>query len=197
MNCGTTWWVGPPGKGRYAYPEDYVTALESQVPGINVLSNQGVGSPLREPERYCGWHSKLEWFAPWNADLRPCLVIDLDTFVFDLGPILALDPTKLWLIRQFLGTKRLGESGMFIAPKDCEAIWGAAQKLKDFDRGDGDFLRQFPHEFIPDHVSGIYSYKAHCIGGIPDDARVVCFHGRPKPHEAGGWAQEYFERHAA
>jgi hypothetical protein len=28
---------------------------------------------------------------------------------------------------------------------------------------------------------GIYSYKYHCRGGLPSDARVVVFHGEPKP----------------
>lgn len=31
---------------------------------------------------------------------------------------------------------------------------------------------------IPD---GIYSYKYHCRDGLPSDARVVVFHGEPKP----------------
>jgi hypothetical protein len=32
---------------------------------------------------------------------------------------------------------------------------------------------------------GIYSYKAHVckLGHVPDDATMICFHGRPRPHE--------------
>ena len=29
----------------------------------------------------------------------------------------------------------------------------------------------------------VVSYKYHCRQGVPDDARVVCFHGKPDPHE--------------
>jgi hypothetical protein len=29
----------------------------------------------------------------------------------------------------------------------------------------------------------ILSYKRHCRQGIPDGARIVVFHGEPKPHE--------------
>lgn len=29
----------------------------------------------------------------------------------------------------------------------------------------------------------IVSYKTHCRAGLPPEARVVVFHGRPKPHE--------------
>lgn len=34
-------------------------------------------------------------------------------------------------------------------------------------------------------MTGIYSYKYHCRdrGGPPNDARVVCFHGEPKPND--------------
>lgn len=192
------WWRGSLGLGRYPYTGEYPNALKSQIPGLTVLTNAGEGRPLLSPERYCGWWAKLEVFRPENRDLRPCLCVDLDTFIVgDITPILNLDPTKLWLIRQFLGTKRLGESGLFIAPKDSDYIWDAAQKLRSFDRGDGDFLRQFPHSFIPDEVDGILSYKAHRLqSGYPKGTRVVCFHGLPKPHMAGGWAQEYFEKHA-
>jgi hypothetical protein len=37
--------------------------------------------------------------------------------------------------------------------------------------------------FWPDVVPGqIVSYKVHCHGGqYPPGARLVCFHGRPKP----------------
>jgi hypothetical protein len=30
-------------------------------------------------------------------------------------------------------------------------------------------------------MQGIYSYKYHCTNGVPPDAKVVCFHGDPKP----------------
>lgn len=31
----------------------------------------------------------------------------------------------------------------------------------------------------------IASYKRHCQNGIPHDTRVLCFHGKPRPHERG------------
>lgn len=186
----TVWWQSE------KYPESYVRALKSQIPGLTVLTQ---GDGLYESDRYRGWWAKLEVFRPENRPLRPCLCVDLDTFVFDVEPILALDPERLWLIREFLGTRRRAESGLFIAPRDgiSDLIWEGAKRLELHDRlGDGAFLRTFPHSFIPDHVSGIYSYKAHCRESVPGDARVICFHGKPKPHQCGGWAEEYWKRHA-
>lgn len=30
-------------------------------------------------------------------------------------------------------------------------------------------------------ADGVYSFKQHCIGGLPKDARIVFFHGKPDP----------------
>lgn len=209
MRVGTTFWRSESAAARtgvYPYIERHVIALRSQIKAaghqLTVLSNQPIADRDLRCDRLWGWWSKLEWFAPWNADLRPCLVFDLDTFVVgDIDPVLQLDPDRLWMIRQFLNATRLGESGIFIAPRDqelCDAIWHAVESL-DLSAiyGDGVFLRQFPHSFIPDEVDGILSYKAHRLqGGYPAGTRVVCFHGRPRPHEAGGWARNWFDRHA-
>ena len=32
---------------------------------------------------------------------------------------------------------------------------------------------------VQDQELGVYSYKVHCENGLPKDARVVCFHGKP------------------
>ena len=36
---------------------------------------------------------------------------------------------------------------------------------------------------IIQNVIKVYSYKLHCKKSIPDDASIVCFHGKPRPHE--------------
>ena len=181
------------------YSEDYVTALKRQVPGLEVLR---VGNGLLEPNKYTGWWCKLEVFRPENEHLRPCLFIDLDTYVFgSLAPFEELDLTKFWMIRQFKdlrspSTKKRSNSGLFIAPKDCDEIWTHANAI-DFDhgnrgKGDGDFLSQFPHEIIQEHVSGIMSYKCDRLEREKPDCRIVCFHGRPRLHETEGWAKDYW-----
>ena len=35
---------------------------------------------------------------------------------------------------------------------------------------------------IQDHMK-VYSYKRHCRGGVPEDADIVCFHGRQTPRK--------------
>lgn len=54
------------------------------------------------------------------------------------------------------------------------------------------YLNSFPHEYLDDHFAGIYSYKVHIKRQRPDDARIVYFHGREKPHEI---EEDFVTRH--
>jgi len=181
------------------YSEDYVTALKRQVPELKVVRE---GDGLLEPSKYMGWWCKLEVFRPENEHLRPCLFIDLDTYVFgSLEPFYSLDLSTLWPIRQFQdlrspSTKKRSNSGLFIAPKDCDEIWS---KAKDFNkdegyrgRGDGDLLATFPHQIIQEHVSGIMHYKFDRLEKKKPDCRIMCFSGHPRPHKTEGWAKDYW-----
>ena len=125
----------------------------------------------------------------------PALALDLDNFVMrSLDPILALDPSKLWLIRKFLSRTHEGEMGLCTVPDSplSDAIWAAAL-TNDKTKPPGDLIIKFPHEFMVDVVPGIYSYKVHCRGGCPPDAMAVLFHGSPKAPDLQGWALEWFQ----
>jgi hypothetical protein len=38
---------------------------------------------------------------------------------------------------------------------------------------------------------GIYSYKVDCENGLPEDAKVVCFHGKPYIQDVeDSWVKE-------
>lgn len=63
--------------------------------------------------------------------------------------------------------------------------------------GDQEFITQLRDNnqirvdyFDPAHV---VSYKYHCRQGVPEDARVVCFHGRPNPDEVDdAWVSQHW-----
>lgn len=205
MRLVCVWWTAfDGGRGQYRYSKAYPDSLTNQLAerghDLTVLTDTEHGRPLLCPIRYRGWWAKLEVFRPENRDLRPCLCIDLDTFVLgDISPVLALDPERLWLIRDFFQPDR-ANSGLFIAPKYVvsDDIWRRAEGLQNFTRGDGDFLRQFPHEFIQDQVSGVRSYKADHLQDDPKGARIVCFHGKPKCADLPGdsWGGQFWRAHA-
>ena len=198
VNVVTVLWTGWTssyvGKDQWEYTKEHVKVLNSQIPELKVLSDCGIGYPLLEPETYRGWWAKIEVFRPEYKHLRPCLVIDLDTFILgDLAPILALDPTKLWLIEDFKGG--CSTSSLFIAPK-LSAVWATVQD-KELPKKDGDFLDSLPHNRITDEVNGIVSYKMDLSPHTPPgrDVRIVCFHGNPKPPNVEGWAKDWWNKH--
>lgn len=134
-----------------------------------------------------GWWSKMELCRPdIDGDL---LAFDLDTVIVgELDEIAAAgEPT---LLRDFY-KPHLSQSGMMFLPESTRAlIWQhfkpAAPEIMHAFRGDGEFL----HTLIGDTaqrwqsvVPGqVVSYKADIRGhGLPRAARVVCFHGRPRP----------------
>lgn len=48
--------------------------------------------------------------------------------------------------------------------------------------------------YFQDTVTGVYSYKRDCRpSSLPPDARIVCFHGKPRPHECDAeWVKEHW-----
>jgi len=174
-------------RGGTKYGPEYVTALKKQVPGLVCL---GDDRPFRLDLPY--WWCLMEWFAPWNQELRPCLWLDLDTYVFDLDPFYDLDTTKFWMIRDF-NTPTRPECGVMLLPKDTDRIWEAFSRLKYGNRAPvGPFLEDFCKHYLQDAVSGIYSYKNHAKTEKPPDSRIICFHGQPKPPETTGWAKQWW-----
>jgi len=179
------------------YPESYEIALRKQVYGH-------LGKPLvvlRE-QRYPfeGYWSKIELFSP-EFEFRPCLFFDLDTFIMDDIRDMLFEPESLWLIRDFNNPETRSNSGIMMIPEDTESIWENSKKWTR-NNADGDFLNTQPHEKIQDHFHGVYSYKRHCKvrpndgreQSYPADARVICFHGHPRPHEATDWAGERWQK---
>lgn len=169
------------------YGPEYVTALKNQVPGLICL---GDDRPLRSNHR--GWFAKFELFAPWNADLRPMLFFDLDTYVFGPVDTSGIDTSLFWMIDDF-NTPQKAESGVMVIPDApiSDTIWTCCDTYESRG-GDGAHLRQFPHRRLNTVLPGLYSYKNHCRDEKPADARIICFHGRPKPPDTTGWALDHW-----
>lgn len=138
-----------------------------------------------------GWWCKMELFRP--RGLRyDMLYFDLDTIIVgDLTDIAKV--TGLTTLTDFNVEERIA-SGMMLLPEACRAeVWDKwiadpAGHMAKFPGGDGDFLRsiwgQTPARWQNILPGQVVSYKNHVRGkGVPADARVVCFHGRPRPRE--------------
>lgn len=187
----TTFWPSE------SFGEAHVANLQSQIrPYRLYTSNLKCHTALR------GWWAKMEIFAPWNAHLRPCLHLDLDTQLLgDWTPLLDLPDDRLCMLRGFVNTHKRN-SGIMVVPKATRHIWrefaeNRTPNLREF-RGDSEFLEPFCEEVIQDHVSGIVSYKYHCHRATRPKARVVCYHGNPRPWHVpeGYWPRKFWERHS-
>jgi len=155
------------------------------------------------------WWAKMELFGLPG----PVLYFDLDTVltgsIDELATWIVQSKNSLLMLRGFYKSDKcsgiLGWNGdlkwildAFIEHYANQATWRKCPnatymlvKRKQF-RGDQEWLQSF----LPNHpqlsvilaqdvMSGIYSYKVHVRnnGSIPQDAKIICFHGRPRPHE--------------
>lgn len=147
-----------------------------------------------------GWWSKMELFRPGlGSDM---LYFDLDTMI--IHPIMDIvealrDSTGIGgipvMLRDFYRPQGLG-SGLMYLPKSCRPhVWDRWIQqpdiwMKEYRRGgDQAFLEKF-WGGIPDKWQDLFpdrvvSYKADNIAalGVPPKASIVCFHGKPKPHD--------------
>ena len=141
-----------------------------------------------------GWWSKIELFRrgvfiPFSR----VWYFDLDTIIVDdLEPLLK-ERSSTTFLSDFYWPERIATGAMCWIGGENHAVYtqfkmGAERYIAQFRKG-GDqafiqyvvgakqqrFQERFPGAFV--------SYKVHCTEGTPEDARVVCFHGRPKPNE--------------
>jgi hypothetical protein len=171
-----------------AAPHDFVCLSDVDVPGVWTL-------PLRH--RFPGWWSKLELVQPHRFTGR-IVYIDLDSVIVGDLSALAAYAGPFAMLSDFLRPERPA-SGVMAWDADADAdapraIWDnwvrdpEGHMYAHQGGGDQAFIRSVVGDGVDrlqDHVPGqLVSYKVHCKDGVPDGARVVSAHGRPKPWDA-------------
>lgn len=192
------------------YTPCHVSALRDQVaehlPGVSFvcLSDVPVDCERIPLERgYRGWWPKMELFT--SIIRGDILYFDLDTVI--VGSLQEIASVKeLTLLSDFY-KPHLAQSGMMFLPAYLRLlIWEGFEEdphgfMRQF-RGDGEYLNAacgaFADRWQDVCPNQIFSYKAHVRGKyIPPDARVICFHGRPRPWDCGeAWATVNYQRAA-
>jgi hypothetical protein len=135
----------------------------------------------------------MELFAPeLEGDL---LYFDLDTMIRgDLSEIAAVN--RLTVLADFYQPTLMASGMMFLPEADRVHAWQEWMRgpgdhmVRHKATGDGGFLRTLWNgpaarwqKILPDQV---VSYKEHVRHrGVPEGARVVCFHGSPRPRDIG------------
>jgi hypothetical protein len=160
-----------------------------------------------------GWWSKIELFRP-GLLTGPTLYLDLDTLVIGSLDGIAGLPHRFTALADFnsgrFGSGMLAWSGdwsliheAFLAdPERIMARYDDREPAASGRIGDQAFIEDVLADAGEDWESFqalcgadlIRSYKVHsCRRERPSGASVVCFHGKPKQHECGGWAQAEWE----
>ena len=154
-----------------------------------------------KPSSLPGWWEKLRLFKPGMFPDGRVLFLDLDTFIIgNIDDIASLD-TPFATLRDFWRKDGLGPAVMIWRTDAALGIWEAfvAGGMKmTHPQGDQGFLENLDQgnfrkriDILQDkYPDRFVSYKTHCTNGVPEGASVVCFHGKPRPHEVAGWAVE-------
>lgn len=130
----------------------------------------------------------------------PVLYMDLDTTVCgDLAPLLAAAQKHRFIaLRDFNPSQRDIGSGLmgwggdisFLFEefaRDPEGHMAQCKTRQWF--GDQGFIDRYvgKREYWQSLVPGsVVSFKKHCGNGTPSGARVICFHGKPRPWDVEG-----------
>ena len=171
---------------------DYVCLTDMQLKenGFRVL-------PLKHD--WNGWWSKAEIFRPNICASQYAIYFDLDTVIVqDISDLLSYDMGQSFFgLRPWNEKKRaLGGFASGVMRWDTKlyvSLYSEFEKKAEDNmqqyQGDQDYFssimkrQQWPWKALQDYFPGIYSYKRNCRSGLPKDARIVCFHGNPRPHE--------------
>lgn len=146
-----------------------------------------------------GWYNKLSLF---GADSFPegerIIYFDLDTVITgSLDEIAAYDG-PFAILRDVYRPRGLQSSVMLWEAGKYDEIWEnyQASGCPALQFGDQEWIersvaypvilqQQFPEKFV--------SYKRDARFGVPPKSSVVFFHGKPRPHEAGGWVDHVWK----
>jgi hypothetical protein len=141
-----------------------------------------------------GWWHKLTLFRPDPYGIKGrILFIDLDSVIVgNLDELADYAPDEpLTICRDFMAgiynssVFRLDSGALpFIWERFAENPAQVMQTL----HGDQEFISiQTRAELFP--PGWCVSYRLQAQDRVPPDARVICFHGEPKPHACGGWVK--------
>lgn len=147
------------------------------------------------------WWSKIELFKAGLFDGYRVFFLDLDTVVVgNIDHILKCE-TEFMALKDFYGHYTMGSGLMMwdgdaVPPVYTRFMVDPARIIRNTVGGDqvfiGDTVSRL--EYFQDVFPGeIVSYKVHCRNSTPPNAKIVCFHGEPKPHNiSDGFLRRYW-----
>jgi len=199
----------------YKYVNNLVTAikLNLQAPHKIVLLTddkrqitQEVDEMIRFHHDWPRWWGKIELFKTGLFGEEQIFFFDLDTFIVGSLNEIVKYRGEFCALKDFYRPHKLG-SGMMSwhGTRMCriydEFVKHDRMYINNTPEGDQVIIDQFKPtiEYFPDvFPNEIVSYKVHCLRGdvaiMPPSAKVVCFHGKPRPHEITTNFKQYWNQ---
>jgi len=136
------------------------------------------------PVSYQGWWSKIGLFAPHVAT-GPSLYFDLDVVITGNLDYLVPYTERFSAPANWAASGHGGiQSSVMAWPGNWHEPYKRFNYSVDSERLYGD--QEFLWEMLKDdwvRIPHVGSYKYHCRQGLPNNLRVIVFHGLPNPHE--------------
>jgi len=152
-----------------------------------------------------GWWGKMGLYKEYvpGVHTNRIMFLDLDVVITgDLDEMLEME-TDFALMRDYPSAMykdntprgQQGNSSVILLTLGTRTeIWDGYLEEESQDLGDGDqeFINEwFPGSFDIIPEEWVQSYKLHELeDDVPAGCMVVVFHGKPKPHECGGWVEK-------
>lgn len=195
--------------GGDTYNYKYVNALAKNIRNnttidltISVLTDDDTGidsnlvdESIKLKHAYPGWWSKIELFRPDIFDGQ-VFYLDLDTVIVrNIDHILSFRPYFAGIRdlyhRTFLQTGVMTWHSQYNTHLYENFVPRSHRVMSNYTEGDAKWIREnvYNYKYISDQFpKEIVSYKANCLQKdekrviVPNDASIICFHGRPRPH---------------
>jgi uncharacterized Rossmann fold enzyme/glycosyltransferase involved in cell wall biosynthesis len=144
-----------------------------------------------------GWNNKISLFKDGVFEEGERVIyFDLDTLIVGrLDAILDYEG-EFAVLRDFWRPEGLGPAVMMWRGGFGGFIWDEYEKADYPDVGDQEWLEgqlKSP-AILQDMYQDLFcSYKTDCNPNPPQGARIICFHGLPRPHDVDGWVKDVWK----
>ena len=146
----------------------------------------------------------MEIFRKEVLDFPRIVYFDLDTVILsNIDDLLTIDSDFValkpwnpnnrsngWCASGMMGWKNDGSYSFLYDGFDID-------RAESYRKGDLEYIskalvKEGKHvTFYQDVITGIYSYKRNCRDRLPKNAKVICFHGKPRVHRINdSWVVE-------
>lgn len=141
------------------------------------------------------WWGKIELFRRDLFKGEQVFFFDLDTFIVGSLNNIVRFVGSFCALRDFyrphiMGSGFMSWNGSGVYRIYDEFVQHDRKYINNTPEGDQAFINlykpciEYAQDIFPDEI---VSYKVHCLRGtqatLPEKAKVVCFHGKPRPHE--------------